>query len=776
MNMNTERVRVVIRGVVQGVGFRPFVHRLAEELGLAGWVLNSAQGVFVEVEGERPRLDEFLLRLGREKPPRSVIQSMESSFLEPQGYETFEIRHSDGAGAKTTLILPDMAACPDCLREVFDPTDRHYLYPFTNCTHCGPRFSIIEALPYDRANTSMREFNMCPACQAEYHDPRNRRFHAQPTACPDCGPQLEYLDRTGRQTSRRHTALLDAAQTVRRGQILALKGLGGFQLIVDARNDDAVRRLRQRKHREEKPFAIMAPDTNAVRELCHISEPELRLLESPEAPIVLLRRISRNGGVAASVAPANPNLGVMVPYTPLHHLLLRELGFPVVATSGNVSDEPICIDNDEAVARLDGVADGFLVHNRPIVRHVDDSVVRILLGREQVMRRARGYAPLPVHVARPVPPVLAVGAHLKNTVAMGMGNEVFVSQHIGDLETSAAYQAFRRVCHDLPGLYGLKPEAVACDLHPDYLSTKYAALLIRQPVPVQHHFAHLLSCMAENEVDPPVLGIVWDGTGLGTDGTIWGGEFLIADGTSFTRAAHFRTFRLPGGEAAIREPRRCALGMLHTAFGGTMLDDAEQAISVHFTLQERSLIRQALASGINAPVTSSAGRIFDAAASLLGLRQRAGFEGQAAMELEFAVVPGINAAYAHDLMGNGPLVIDWEPMLLEILYDLRALVPTGIMAAKFHNAMVEAAVAVARRVGLERVALTGGCFQNRVLTERLVGRLRDEGFRPLWHQRVPTHDGGIALGQVLAAAANPHPPVRLAAPEKHLTTTPVPCV
>jgi hydrogenase maturation protein HypF len=760
--MNIERARIVIRGAVQGVGFRPFVHRLAEETGLRGWVLNSSQGVFVEVEGEHPHLDEFMLRLGRERPARAVIYSVETSLLEPKGYDSFEIRQSNDAGAKTTLILPDMATCSDCLREILDPSDRHHLYPFTNCTNCGPRFSIIEALPYDRANTSMRGFTMCPSCEAEYRDPRNRRFHAQPTACPECGPQLQLLDRDGIPLAHRHAALLDAANAIRRGEILALKGLGGFQLMVDAANEQAVRRLRRLKHREEKPFAVMAPNLESVREFCHVTETEMRLLESSAAPVVLLRG---REGLAPAVAPGNPNFGVMLPCSPIHHLLLRELDFPVVATSGNHSNEPICIDNDEALIRLSGIADFFLVHDRPIVRQVDDSVVRVLLGGEQVMRRARGYAPLPVHVNRSLPKILAVGGHLKNAVAMSQGNEIFVSQHIGDLETPAAHDAFRRVCRDLPGLYDLTPEAVACDMHPEYLSTKFAARLHRRPIPVQHHFAHVLSCMAENELEPPVLGIAWDGTGLGTDGTIWGGEFLIADGTPFTRAAHFRTFQLPGGETAIREPRRCALGMLYEVFG-------DKSFGENFIPRERSLLHQALFRRINSPVTSSAGRIFDAVASLLGLRQRASFEGQAAMDLEFAVRTGVGEAYTCDLSGNEPIVIDWEPMLLEIRHDLQAKVATGVMAAKFHNALVEAAVAVAKRIDIESVALTGGCFQNRTLTECLVRRLRAEGFHPFWHQRVPTNDGGIALGQVMAAASIISP---VTTSERTRTTT-SPCV
>lgn len=748
--MTTERARVVVRGAVQGVGFRPCVHRLASDLGLNGWVLNSSQGVRIEIEGERSQLDQFLLRLDWEKPPLAYVQSWETTFLEPKGFTEFTIRPSEEDGPRTALILPDIAPCVDCLREIFDPADRRHLYPFVNCTNCGPRFSIIEALPYDRPNTSMRCFSMCAECEAEYHDPGNRRFHAQPNACPACGPHLQFLDEKGNLLEDRHAALAAAENAIRDGRIVALKSVGGFQLVVDARDDAAVRRLRRRKLRTAKPLAIMVENLESVRALCHLPDSAARLLASSEAPIVLLREDRSN--VAPSVAPGNPNLGVMLPSSPLHHILMRNLGFPVVATSGNLSDEPICIDNAEAVERLAGIADFFLVHDRPIVRHVDDSVVRILLGREQMMRRARGYAPLPVHVAETLPPVLGVGAQLKNAVALGVGNDVFVSQHIGDLETPSAYDAFRRVCQDFQTLYDVAPEAVACDAHPGYLSSQFAEGLGSEPVRVQHHFAHVLSCMAENELAPPVLGIAWDGTGLGTDGTIWGGEFLVADGSPFTRVAHFRTFKLPGGEAAIREPRRCALGLHYAISGDELFDHLERAPLLHFHERERSLLRQALDRDTYAPQTSSVGRLFDAVASLLEIRQQAEFEGQAAMDVEFAAEETeTRSAYPCELKGENPIVIDWEPMVIEILRDVQRGEFAGFMAAKFHNALVEAAVAVTHRVGIERVVLVGGCFQNRLLTERLVERLREEGFRPFWHQRVPTNDGGIALGQVVAA-------------------------
>ena len=739
--------RLRILGAVQGVGFRPCVYRLATELGLAGWVNNSAQGVTVEVEGERARVEEFILRLESEKPPRSSIQSMETSWLAAAGYREFAIRESDTGGAKRALVLPDIATCPDCLAEIFDPANRRHLYPFTNCTNCGPRFTIIEALPYDRPGTSMREFAMCPDCRREYEDPRDRRFHAQPNACPACGPHLERWDGTGRVLGSRQAALVATADAVRSGGIVAVKGIGGFHLIVDARNDEAVRHLRERKHRDEKPLAVMAPSLDEVRRECEVSDLEERLLRSAEAPIVLLRR-RKGGSVAPSVAPGNPTLGIMLPYSPLHHLLLAQLGFPVVATSGNLSGEPICIDEREALERLGGIADLFLVHNRRIVRHVDDSVARVVLGRELVLRRARGYAPLPIRMKRPGPQVVATGAHLKNAVALSTGDSVFVSQHIGDLETAPALAAFERVIGDLQRLYEIHPEAIAMDAHPDYLSTKFAVRFSEisgcPALPVQHHIAHVLSCMAENEIEGPALGVAWDGTGYGLDGTIWGGEFFKA-GRDFERFAHLRTFALPGGEAAVKEPRRCALGVLYEIYGEAAFGLDVPAVRA-FSESELGALRTMLRRKLNAPRTSSAGRLFDSVASLAGIRQKTSFEGQAAMELEFAA-SDCEAGYPFELAGT---VLDWEPTIRAIVADAQAGAAAGSISAKFHRALVEMIVAVARNAAESQVVLSGGCFQNERLLRLAVGHLREGGFQPVWHQRIPPNDGGIALGQVAA--------------------------
>jgi len=782
----TTRLKLVIRGAVQGVGFRPFVYRLADELDLAGWVNNSPQGVFIEVEGAQAELEQFRHRLEIEKPPRSFIQSLEATWLDAVGYDGFVIRESGKVGNTTALVLPDIATCPDCLREICDPANRRYRYPFTNCTNCGPRFSMVDALPYDRANTSMRGFQMCPACQAEYDDPRNRRFHAQPNACPACGPQLELWEPGAGvppvqplPLARSHAALLAGVEAIRHGQIVAVKGIGGFHLLVDARNAGAVRRLRERKHREEKPFALMFPSLTSVKGVCEVSALEERLLHSPEAPIVLLRRrptSSLQPLPAHGVAPGNPNLGVMLPSNPMHHLLMAELGFPVVATSGNLSDEPICIDEHEALDRLRGIADVFLVHNRPIVRHMDDSIVLIMLGREMVLRRARGYAPLPVQISNPkskIPNVLAVGAHLKSSIALAVGEQVFLSQHIGDLETEQANTAFRRVAADLPQLYGIAPDIIAADLHPDYLSTKFAL----EPLPparretetqqlgapeavaprvmqVQHHIAHVLSCLAENEVELPALGVAWDGTGYGADGTIWGGEFFLVSDDAVERLASVRPFRLPGGDAAVKEPRRAALGLLHELadhHDQTLLQ-MQKKFAGMLPPMDRAAFETAMARGLNSPWCSSVGRLFDAVAALVGLRQQSRFEGQAAMELEFAL-DGIETGEIYELpidSRHSPMQLDWSVMIAAIAADLRRGVSVGEIAAKFHNTLVEAIVQVAQRIDCPRVALSGGCFQNRYLTEHAVTRLREAGLQPYWHQRVPTNDGGIALGQVFA--------------------------
>lgn len=749
-----QRVRIRIGGAVQGVGFRPFIYRLAADHDVVGWVNNSSQGVMIEAEAARPQLEHFLHDIEQKPPPHALIQTLDTEFLPPVGYTSFEIHHSDGAGAKTAIVLPDMATCPECLKEIFDPTNRRYQYPFTNCTDCGPRFSIVKALPYDRPNTTMRDFIMCDECRAEYDNPLDRRFHAQPNACPKCGPQLALWDKQRRVLAEKYDALLMTAEALRKGWIVAVKGLGGFHLMVDARNAAAVAHLRTRKHREEKPLAVMYPSVELIKAACEVSQLEESLLISSEAPIVLLRRTG--GDIANKVTLGNPYLGVMLPYTPLHHLLMHELGFPVVATSGNLSGEPICTDEYEALERLGNVADVFLVHNRPITRHVDDSIIRVAAERELMLRRARGYAPLPIELPESAPVLLATGSHLKNTAAVTNGRMAFISQHIGDMETPQTDDAFRRVIADFQQLYELQPTAVACDLHPDYRSTQYAEALGLPVIHVQHHYAHVLSCMAENRLEAPALGVAWDGTGFGLDGTIWGGEFLLVNHRGFERFAHLATFRLPGGDQAVKEPRRSALGLLYSIYGEDMPPDLPPIQD--FTNVELRLLKTALRKGINAPLTSSAGRLFDAVAALIGLRQRASFEGQAAMELEFAH-HGISTDKCYpfavtDITSEtapSKRILDLKLTVLAIIDDLRSGVSVGEISAVFHNTLAEMIVSVAQLVGEKRVVLSGGCFQNKALLEGTIERLLVAGFQPYWHRAVPPNDGGIALGQIAAA-------------------------
>jgi hydrogenase maturation protein HypF len=763
------RLALSVSGSVQGVGFRPFVYRLATELQLTGWVLNSAQGVFIEVEGKESALAQFRVRLERETPPQASIQRLSYETLPPAGYTNFEIRQSKQDGPKTTLVLPDVATCPDCLAEIFDPEDRRYGYPFTNCTNCGPRYSIIEGLPYDRAQTSMRGFTMCPRCQTEYEDPTNRRFHAQPNACPTCGPQLAFWDSNGILLAEREVALRAAADALRSGWIIAVKGMGGFHLFGDARSGETVEQLRRRKHRPSKPLAIMLPNLEEVERHCELSPQERVLLSSSAAPIVLLRRrdadsyasTASSTPIAGNVAPGNRYLGVMLPYTPLHHLLMAKVGFPLIATSGNLSDEPICTDETEALERLHGIADFFLVHNRPIVRSVDDSVAQVVGGDLQILRRSRGYAPLPLAVDHPPQTsILAVGAHLKNTVALSKGEHIFLSQHIGDLETPQSYAAFRHTVESLCRLYGAEPETIACDAHPDYLSSQYAVqLAAERNLPlrkVQHHYAHVLACMAEHKLKPPVLGLSWDGTGYGEDGTIWGGEFLLVTETGYERVAHLRPFPLPGGDAAVREPRRSAIGLLYERFGDRLFEWEQLPFLHAFSWEDRRVLRLMLKRKLNTVYTSSMGRLFDGVAALLDIHPIADFEGEAAMALQFAAeTVSTTERYeiaVHDpVQPKDPMVLDWAPMIDAILADRWQGVGTGEIAARFHNTLVQVAVNIAQRIGAQQVVLTGGCFQNKLLSESLMAQLSATGHQPFCHRQVPPNDGGIALGQVMAA-------------------------
>lgn len=758
----SQRLHLEVQGMVQGIGFRPFVYRLATALALTGWIRNGEQGVEIEVEGEEANLATFLEQLEHHRPPHAVLAQIKTDWQAAAGYDRFEIQTSETDGhSQTAWILPDLATCPDCLHDLFDPTNRRYHYPFTNCTRCGPRYSIVTALPYDRPRTTMAGFSLCPECQREYQDPADRRFHAQPNACPRCGPHLELWDRQGQvlQTGNATDLIQAVADRIDRGEIVALKGLGGFHLLVDARNDSAVRRLRDRKHRPTKPLAVMYPSLERLHQDCVLSPAEVELLTSAAAPIVLLTpRKNPVTLLAASVAPGQATLGVMLPYTPLHHLLLAELGLPLVATSGNRSEAPICIDNGDAIARLADIADVFLVHDRPIARPVDDSVVRVIDDQPMVLRRARGYAPFPLAgcPSAPLPSVLAVGGHLKNTVALAIQGQIVVSQHLGDLSQVETRQRCQETIAQMLQLYGANPVAIACDAHPDYASTHLAQQLGQQrniPVlPIQHHYAHVLSALVDRALEPPVLGIAWDGAGYGRDGTLWGGEFLsVTDRQGFERVAQLRSFPLPGGEIAAREPRRAALGLLYAAFGDRVFE-LENPVLYAFQPQELTLLQTLLQRQVNTPLTSSMGRLFDAVAALVGLCQRTTYEGEAALGLE-AAIAGYSTVevYPYRLVTqNNRLVVDWAPMVTAILAD--APTPVSLVAARFHNTLIEVIVAVAERVGLPQVVLTGGCFQNRYLLTGALRALRTAGFQPYGHRQLPANDGGLAAGQILGAA------------------------
>ncbi|MGP0064633.1 MAG: carbamoyltransferase HypF [Isosphaeraceae bacterium] len=771
------RRAITISGIVQGVGFRPHVYLLASRLHLRGFVGNFGGDVVVEIEGESQALDRFLAELTTQPPPLARIDSLSWSSRPPRGDPSFRIQPSERDDTSPIFISPDVATCDDCVAELFDPGDRRYRYPFLNCTNCGPRLTIITGAPYDRERTSMAAFAMCPACRAEYDDPGDRRFHAQPTACPTCGPRLEFLDRRG-QPIDCSDPVARAAEALRAGMIGAIKGLGGYHLACiagarvesgdphPARAEQAVAELRRRKHRDEKPFALMVRDLAAAQAIGEVSPAEESLLVSPRRPIVLLRR-KPSAPVVEGVAPGDPWLGVMLPYTPLHHLLLGELdGIPLVMTSGNRSDEPIAYEDRDAIERLSGIADFFLVHDRPIHLRCDDSVTRVVAGIELPIRRSRGDAPRPLTM--PIAcrsPTLALGGLLKATFAMGRGRHAFLSHHIGDLNHYHAFRAYTEAIAHYERLFGLKPEILVHDLHADYPSSHYARAKCgsRPTIVVQHHHAHMASCMAENHLDEPVIGVTFDGTGFGTDGTIWGGEFLVGDYRAFRRLAHLRPVAMPGGDQATREPWRMA---------ASYLADAGQDVSMSM-LSERipapslRLVETMIGRRINAPMTSSAGRLFDAVAALIGVRQEVSYEGQAAIELEWlastVVADGsydFEVVEAESRQGSPPpdrLVLDMRPTITEIAAEVRRGVSPAVIGRRFHSTIVEAIAAVCRRLrartGVDAVVLSGGVFLNVLLTEESVDRLSTEGFRVYRHRRVPPNDGGLSLGQLAVSAA-----------------------
>jgi hydrogenase maturation protein HypF len=758
---------------VQGVGFRPFVYRTAQALKLRGWVQNDNQGALLEVQGERQHIEEFVsIVASAPSPARVDAFARESCALLPE--TGFAIIASYQHGPTTATILPEIATCADCLREIDDPNNRRYQYPFTNCTHCGPRFTIIEALPYDRPNTSMSIFTMCEDCKREYDDPLDRRFHAQPNACPVCGPQLRLVDRNLQDIVSSDLALSRAAEMIQQGLIVAVQGLGGFHLIVAATHEAAISLLRQRKHRWEKPLAVMVQNVEQAREHIDFGPTEEALLTSPEGPIVLARKREQSS-IASGVAPDTQFLGVMLATTPLHHLLLNFVNAPIVATSGNLSEEPICIEPREATLRLADIADAWLVHDRPIVRHMDDSVVHIVCGEPQFLRRARGYAPLPVAVPDSDRVVLALGGHQKNTIALGIGDRVFVSQHIGDLESLETKQAFERVVFDFLRLYAVTPDIIAHDLHPDYASTQLAEQLTAsggrlagiQRVAVQHHHAHLAACLGDANHSGPVLGVVWDGSGLGSDGTIWGGEFLLGDCTGFQRVAAIKPYPLLGGEAAAREPRRAALALLWSTFGSRAFDWDDLPPIASTPKAERALILKMLERNIGTPLTSSVGRLFDAVASLSGLVKRTTFEGRGGMLLEGLCDESVVNPYPLRVIDAEPggetfphnprWWLDLAALIEAVVCDVRNGVPHEVVANRFHAALIAATVEVAVRIDAKVVVLTGGCFQNRRLTAGCVGALAKQQIRVFVHNQVPANDGGLSLGQALVARAGLRP-------------------
>jgi hydrogenase maturation protein HypF len=759
------RRQVEVSGIVQGVGFRPYIYRLATERHLVGTISNTSGGVIIEIQGPAETVKDFISHLPQEAPPLSRITELKTRDLPLNGDHEFRIVPSHGDEPVRTLISPDVATCEDCLREMFDPTDRRYRYPFINCTNCGPRFTITHSIPYDRPFTSMAPFKMCPACQAEYENPANRRFHAQPNACWDCGPQLAFWDNKG--------VVLDSVdpiaasiQALREGKIIAVKGLGGFHLAADATNAEAVALLRERKRRVGKPFAVMVPDLAVAETICDVSAEEAEVLQSIQRPIVLLRRRMNESGISSDVAPGNNYLGVFLPYTPIHYLLFKQGKFAaLVMTSGNLSEEPIAIANDEALRRLSGLADFFLVHNREILLRCDDSVVRVLSSSEdwhastpQQLRRSRGFVPVPVFLHEEAPSVLAVGGELKNTICLTKGKHAFLSQHVGDLENLESYNFFEEAIAHLQKVLEIKPELIAYDLHPDYFSTKWA--LKRSDLPligVQHHHAHIASCMAENHLEGKVIGFALDGTGYGTDGNIWGGEVLIVGYKDFERAAHFDYVPLPGGAAAIHEPWRMAVSYLAHHFGSDF-----RKLKLPF-LQEigeakLDLVLRMIDRRINSPLTSSCGRLFDAVAAIAGIRNQVSYEAQVAIELEMAIGPELNEnAYRFEtIQRDDTLIISSRRMFEDLIEDVSRKTPISEISRKFHNGLVNIFVEMARTLrdhtSLNRVCLSGGTFNNLYLTTHIIPALTAADFEVFTQNEVPAGDGGLSLGQAMVAA------------------------
>ena len=773
---------ISVRGIVQGVGFRPFVYGLAAKHSLKGWVYNTSEDVKIEVEGKAEAIQQFEQELRTQAPPLAHIENIAIEYHRPVGYKNFEIRKSKAQRGKYQLVSPDVATCQACLNEVTDSQDRRYRYPFTNCTNCGPRFTIIEGMPYDRPKTTMRYFQMCPQCQAEYDNPLDRRFHAQPNACPKCGPQVQLVDNRGNVVNESNP-IAAASQLLREGKILAIKGLGGFLLACDATNASAVIALRARKNRPSKPFAIMVATVDEAKKHCYVLPEEEKLLASPQSPIVLMTW-KEGSSVSREVAPNLWFLGIMLPYTPLHHILLRDIGLPLVMTSGNLSEEPIAKDNDEALRRLSGIADYFLVHNRDIYSRYDDSVVMVERGTSQLLRRARSYAPYPIPLPFKSRQVLGCGAEDKNTFCLTKDNYAFVSQHIGDMENVETLEHFDNTVSLYKRLFHIEPEIIAHDLHPDYLTTKYAQELGAagmKLVPVQHHHAHIASCLADNGLEGPVIGVTFDGTGMGADGKIWGGEFLVADYRSYRRAGHLEYLPLPGGDAAIKKPYRTGIGYILTLLGEDALNaviatlnqvkgkQSQPASIGRVTEVEIEVIKRQIERKINSPVTSSMGRLFDAISALLGIRGEIDYEGQAAVELEMAAYSGVIAASVRDeaiasaqesypyriVEDKGIRIVRLKDLLSAVIEDLQHGVSRGRISVKFHNTVAgminEMCRLIVDETGITQIALSGGVFQNRLLLRNAISLLEGSGLQVLTHRQVPCNDGDVSLGQAVIA-------------------------
>ncbi len=772
-----KRVRININGRVQGVGFRPTVYRYAKNRNLTGWVSNTSSGVVIEVEGDLETIEGFINSIKAFPPPQANITSLSTSFLNVKNEKQFTILPSVTHSQPKTQVSPDIAICRDCLKELFNPNDRRYLYPFLNCTNCGPRFTIIKGIPYDRKNTTMKKFKMCPVCEDEYNDPMNRRFHAQPNACAECGPRVLLIkSKDKRVTVSDYKAIKDSVRLLKQGNIIAIKGLGGFHLACDATNENAVRRLRSRKYREDKPFAMMVKDINTIKRFCEVSLEEEKLLLSSKRPIVLLKKVQNVKcklqsikKISDAVAPNNKYLGFMLPYTPLHYLLFQDSLYVLVMTSGNISDEPIAYKNDEAILRLKGVADYFLTHNRDIYIHCDDSVTRIFNNKEIIIRRSRGYVPQPLKVPFSFKyDTLACGAHLKNTFCLGKDNEVFLSHHIGDLENLQTFSAFEEGIEHFKKIFKINPEVVAYDLHPEYLSTKYAkdkyrlSLTTHHFIPTQHHHAHIVSCLADNGYFGKVIGVTFDGTGFGDDGNIWGSEFLIADTVGYKRVAHLKYVPMPGGEQSIKEPWRMAVTYLYYVYG-------EDFLSLNIDFVKRlnkskwQILKRMIEQRINSPLTSSMGRLFDAISSLIGIRDTINYEAQAAIDLEMRIDEVSNfrfqiSNYKYAVRKKyNVFIIDPKDIVIGVVEDLKQSIPVGIISFKFHNTIAEIVVDVCRRIymntHIKEVALSGGVFQNMFLLDRTFNMLNNEGFKVFIHNHVPTNDGGVCLGQAVIANA-----------------------